>query len=87
MGKRVYVKVLAEFDEAGKILPKELHWENGCRFDVDGVTDMRMCSSTKAGGQGMRYTCQIGGRTIYLFRDRNRWFMELDDNGKNTGVF
>ena len=86
MAKRIYIKVLAEFDETGKILPKELHWEDGRHFEVDRVNEMRMCSSTKAGGQGMRYACMIMGRLIYLFRDRNRWFMELDDNGKNMDI-
>ena len=30
----------------------------------------------KAGGQGVRYTCRIGGREIYLFHDRDHWFVE-----------
>ena len=82
---RQYIKVIAEFDECGKILPKVIVWKDGRRFGIDSVVDMRMCAATKAGGQGMRYTCMMMGRRIYIFRDRNRWFMETDENGKNTG--
>ena len=29
-----------------------------------------------AGGLGMRYICRIRGRTVKLFNDEGRWFME-----------
>ncbi len=74
--KKVYVRVLAEFDENGMILPRSIRWEDGRRFTVDEVADVRPAASTKVGGSGMRYACRIAGKYVYLFRDRSRWFME-----------
>lgn len=76
MARRVYVRVIAEHDEAGGVRPLSVIWEDGRRFDVDRVLDVRRAASTKAGGQGMRYTCRILGRETYLFDDGNRWFVE-----------
>ena len=76
MARRVYVKVIAEFDEAGGVRPLSVEWEDGRRFEVDRVTDIRRAASTKAGGQGIRYTCRIMGRETWLFEDNGRWFVE-----------
>jgi len=76
MARRVYVRVVAEFDEAGGVRPLSVAWEDGRRFEVDRVLDVRRAASTKAGGQGMRYTCRIMGRETYLFEDDGRWFVE-----------
>jgi hypothetical protein len=42
------------------------------------VTDARLAPSLKAGGHGMRYTCRIAGKQVYLFFDdlENRWYIE-----------
>lgn len=74
--RKVYVRVVAEFDENGMILPKSLIWEDGRQFLVDEVADVRPAASAKVGGSGMRYSCRIAGKYVYLFRDRSRWFME-----------
>ena len=76
MAHRVYVKVVVEFDEAGGVRPLSVAWEDGRRFQVDKVLDIRRAAATKAGGQGMRYTCRIMGKETYLFNDDGRWFVE-----------
>ncbi len=76
MAHRVYVKVVAEFDEAGGIRPLSVAWADGRCFKVDRVLDVRRAAATKAGGQGMRYTCRILGKETYLFNDDGRWFVE-----------
>lgn len=76
MAHRVYVKVVAEFDEAGGIRPLSVAWADGRCFEVDRVLDARRAAATKAGGQGMRYTCRILGKETYLFNDDGRWFVE-----------
>jgi hypothetical protein len=43
---------------------------------VDRVIDVRRAASLKAGGTGLRYICRICGRTVALFNDENKWFME-----------
>ena len=76
MARRAYVKVVAEFSPEGKVTPVSVEWEDGRRFDVDRVLDVRRAAATKAGGQGMRYTVRISGHETYLFEDNGRWFVE-----------
>lgn len=79
MAHRVYVRVIVEYDEEGGVRPLSIAWEDGHRFKVDRLLDVRRAAATKAGGQGMRYTCRIQGRETYLFEDDGRWFVEARD--------
>ena len=76
MARRVYVSVVVRYDEAGGIRPLSIMWEDGRTFEVDRLLDVRRAAATKAGGQGMRYTCRIMGKETYLFEDDGRWFVE-----------
>ena len=76
MHRRAYVKVVVEYDADGAVRPLSIEWEDGRRFDIDRLTDVRRAAATKAGGQGMRYTVRIMGRETYLFEDEGRWFVE-----------
>ena len=76
MPHRVYVRVIVEYDEEGGVCPLSIRWEDGRKFQVDRILDVRRAAATKAGGQGMRYTCRIMGRETYLFEDNGRWFVE-----------
>lgn len=79
MAHRAYVRVLVDVDEIGKVRPQRIYWEDGRSFGVDRLLDVRRAAATKAGGQGMRYTCRVRGREIYLFEDDGRWFVEARD--------
>lgn len=76
MARRAYVKVVVECSPEGLIRPLAVEWEDGRRFEVDRLLDVRRAASTKVGGQGMRYTVRILGRETYLFEDEGRWFVE-----------
>lgn len=76
MARKVFVKVLAEFDSEGQVRPVSVTWEDGRVFEVDRVTDARRAVSLKAGGTGMRFTCIIRNKQVYLFYEEPRWFME-----------
>ncbi len=82
---KVYVAVNADFREDGIMFPREITWEDGRRFTIDRVTDIRQAPSLKAGGQGDRYTVIIKGQQSYLFFERSaairgncigRWYVE-----------
>ena len=82
---KVYVAVKADFNESGIMLPREITWEDGRRYPIDRVLDIRQATAMKAGGQGDRYTVRIQGKQSYLFFERNaslsgnnigRWFVE-----------
>ena len=71
-----YVSVEAVFDEEGRILPTAIRWDDGRRFAIDEVRDVRRAASLKTGGDGMRYTVRIGTNITYLFHEQPRWFVE-----------
>ena len=82
---KVYVRVEVGFDTDGRMLPRVITWENGRKYTVDRVTDIRSARAQKAGGMGDRYTVWIGGKCSYLFFERcptvwgcnlGRWFVE-----------
>jgi hypothetical protein len=85
LSPEVYVAVKADFNEDGIMLPREITWEDGTRFEIDRVLDIRQAAAMKAGGQGDRYTVRINGQQSYLFFERStnqtgnqlgRWFGE-----------
>ncbi len=82
---KVYVSVEVKFREDGVMLPTVITWEDGTRYEIDRVTDIRQAAARKSGGQGDRYTVRIGGRSGYLYFERSsclsgnlvgRWFVE-----------
>ena len=78
MARRVYVKVEAQFTPEGKVVPLWMEWEDGRKFSIDRIIDIRLAHATKAGGNGLRYTVDILGTPKYLFYEDelNRWFVE-----------
>jgi hypothetical protein len=87
MGKsiKVYVPVRADFLADGTLLPREIIWEDGEKYEIDKVINITQAPARKAGGQGDRYTIQVHGQQSYLFFERSanlngnnigRWFVE-----------
>ena len=82
---KVYVPVRVEFQDDGTMLPREITWEDGTKYEIDRVTDIRQAAALKAGGQGDRYTVEINGHRSFLFFERSasltgnnigKWFVE-----------
>lgn len=74
--EKTFIQVTAEFDADGRMRPISLRWKNGQVYMIDRITDVRMAAALKFGGQGIRYTCKIQGKIVYLFCDEGRWFIE-----------
>ncbi|MGI5878991.1 MAG: hypothetical protein ACOX6L_00160 [Syntrophomonadaceae bacterium] len=73
---KVYVSVKAVFYPDGGFKPVSFIWEDGQEYEINKVTDIRRAASLKAGGAGIRYTCRVENREVYLFLEEDRWFME-----------
>lgn len=82
---KVYVRVAVVFDENGAMIPKSLQWEDGKKYVVDRVTEVKQAAAMRSGGQGDRYTIWVNGKQSYLFFERNsavsgncigKWFVE-----------
>ncbi|MBP2643723.1 MAG: hypothetical protein H6Q67_1610, partial [Firmicutes bacterium] len=68
--------VTARHNVDGTIRPLSLKWEDGRIFEIDRLIDVRRAASLKGGGLGIRYTCKIMGKQVYLFEDEGKWFLE-----------
>ncbi len=79
MAYRAYVRVLVDVGEDGGAQPLCIYWRDGRRFEVDRLLEVRRAAATRTGGQGVRYTCRINDRRVYLFEDGGRWFVEAKD--------
>lgn len=74
--EKVYVKVRADHLPDGRVMPLMFRSDDGDAVRIDRILDVREAPSLKMGGQGTRYTCRVGEHEIYLFHDRDRWFVE-----------
>ena len=77
---KVYVDVNEDRLKDGQLKPLSFVWEDGVRYKIDRITDVRPAASLKAGGAGLRYTVRVRNRETYLFHEEDtgfaRWFME-----------
>lgn len=79
MSCKKYVEVTAKFDVDGSVVPLEIQWEDGAKFEIDRILDVRRAASLKAGGTGIWYTCWIRGREKYLWLEESKWFVEAKE--------
>jgi len=67
--RKVLVEVTAKHDINSYVRPLSIKWEDDRIFEVDRVLDVRQAPSLKGGGLGVRYTCRIRNKEVYLFDD------------------
>ena len=77
---KVYVDVNEDRLKNGKVIPLSFVWEDGNRYEIDRVLDIRPAASLKAGGAGLRYTIRVRHRETFMFLEEDggvsKWFME-----------
>ena len=88
MAERIYVKVNANFDQTGFMMPRSITWEDGRTFKIDKVRDFRPASIYRKGMPGQCYTVIIKGEIRHLFFQKTgdmfpahvgRWFVEREN--------
>ena len=75
---KIYVSVRVDHLLNGRIRPLMFRATDGPVVRIDRILDEREAPSLKAGGQGMRYTCRVGEKQLYLFHDDVYWFIEAE---------
>lgn len=70
-----YIDVVTLINKQGNMIPLTLVWDNGSKYTVDKVLEIRNATS-QVGGGGVLYRCRIGGVERNLFYERTRWFIE-----------
>ena len=78
-----YVEVTAHHNAQGFVRPLILWWDDGRKYEIDRVLDVRRAASLKAGGIGIRYTCRILGKERYLYLDEDKWYVNVPDDFAN----
>lgn len=73
--EKKYVPVVVRFDQTGKMRPLVIEFEEGQRYPVDRIVDVRRAACQSVGGIGDRYTCRINGQESYLWFEKGRWFV------------
>ncbi|MDO4540206.1 MAG: hypothetical protein Q4B48_03750 [Syntrophomonadaceae bacterium] len=73
---KVYVEAIVRYDPEGGIHPLAITWEDGSRWAIDKVIDIRPQASRKAGGAGICYTIKIGRHQRQVYLEEGRWFIE-----------
>lgn len=73
---KIYVGMEITVDREGGIHPNRIIWEDGRKFEITSVSDVRRAASLKAGGCGLRYTCRVGARDAYLYFEDPKWFID-----------
>jgi hypothetical protein len=71
-----YVEVIADFQPDGTLMPQTVIWDTGQRFDITNISEVMPRKYSKTGGVGVRYTCQIGRASTYLYYEVDKWFVE-----------
>ncbi|MHB8062705.1 MAG: hypothetical protein ACYDG2_08750 [Ruminiclostridium sp.] len=74
--RKVFVEVVANFYSDGTLTPKLIIWEDGRKYEINKVLEVKKAASLKVGGQGIRYKCRISGKDTCLFLEDGRWFVE-----------
>ena len=71
-----YVEVESRTDVEGRVTPLVVVWDDGRRFEVARVLEVRQARAAKTGGAGLRFTVAVEGRRTYVFYENPRWFVE-----------
>ncbi len=74
-----YIDVVCEMKSTGKVVPLCIIWENGHKYAIDKVKEIKRAASLKVGGVGLRYEVFISGNLRYLFLDEYRWYIEVEN--------
>lgn len=75
--RKVFVSVECKYSaEAVPVIPLSFTWEDGTLYKIEKVFDFQKAASLLVGGQGFRYRCRVMNKTVNLFLEENKWFME-----------
>lgn len=70
---RVSVAVDCSIDTDGLLVPLQIQWNDGRRWEIERV--LHTCRSPDLSFTGVRYTILIGGAEKYLYREGTRWYV------------
>ena len=72
---KIELDIIVEHKKDGRAMPKTIVWDDGRKFNIDKILDIRRAACQSVGGVGDRYTCRIQGQESYLWYEKGRWFV------------
>ena len=79
--KKKYVDVEVLWTKEGSIIPDAIIWESAQgkeRYEITKIISGPITMKSLAGGVGKRYEILIGKSKRYLFREKDKWFIESE---------
>ncbi|MFA6282224.1 MAG: hypothetical protein WCY05_06980 [Candidatus Omnitrophota bacterium] len=77
-----YVDIIIKVSTSGKVTPMAILWDDGRKYDIDKVIDVRY-SASQTGEGGIRYKCLVQGKEVFVFEEQGKkrlWFIETDQH-------
>lgn len=76
MVEKIELDIIVEHKKDGRAVPKAILWDDGRKFSIDKVLDVRQAAALRCGGIGTRYICKIYGKEVAIFDEEGKWFIE-----------
>lgn len=76
MVEKIELDIIVEHKKDGRAVPKMILWDDGRKFSIDKVLDVRQAAALRCGGIGTRYICKICGKEVAIFDEEGKWFIE-----------
>lgn len=76
MVEKIELDIIVEHKKDGRAVPKMILWNDGRKFSIDRVLDVRQAAALRCGGIGTRYICKIYGKEVAIFDEEGKWFIE-----------
>ncbi len=73
---KIELNIIVQHLPDGHAVPKMILWEDGRKFAIDKILDIRKAAALKCGGVGTRYICKICGKEVAIFDEDGKWFIE-----------
>lgn len=70
---QITVTVKCTVDADGNINPRNIRWKDGRVWSIERV--LHTCRSPDLSFEGIRYAVLIRGEEKYLYKTRNRWYV------------
>ena len=71
--RKVFVKVHVIFSPKGDITPVSFVRDDGRKFEIDKILEIKRAANHAIGGLGFRYDCMVMGKQVALWLDGGKW--------------
>lgn len=85
--RKQYVEVLATHHIDGSTRPRTIIMADGPVFEIDEVKSVGRAKTGCTGETALRYRVKIGKTETYLYRDDDRWFVEMKEPTDASTMF